>query len=75
VSVCPDHERRAAMSDGEFWEHVLGQRAWSPDDDPEPDVDPQMYTEPCSECGATGACAWDSEGRPMIHTTLEERET
>ena len=28
---------------------------------------------PCVECGATGACAWDLEGRALIHAIrLEE---
>lgn len=30
-------------------------------------IDPVIAGEPCPECGATGACAWDNEGRPLIH--------
>jgi hypothetical protein len=55
---------------------TLGQMGWIPDDDQGPEIDPQVSTDPCPECGALGACAWDSEGRPMIHTTTpEERES
>ncbi len=28
-------------------------------------------TETCPICGAGGACAVDSEGRPMVHTDAE----
>jgi len=27
--------------------------------------------EPCPECDAVGACAWDSEGRPLIHARMD----
>lgn len=30
---------------------------------------------PCVECGETGACAWDAEGRPLIHAHNGEGET
>jgi hypothetical protein len=59
---------RAAMSDGEFWQHVLG--AGHTDDGEwliEGDAPP--LGEPCTECGAHAACAYDEEGRPMIHAT------
>lgn len=26
-------------------------------------------TDPCPECGSRGACGYDEQGRPMIHTT------
>jgi hypothetical protein len=32
---------------------------WLPEDQP---------TSTCPQCGATGACGYDQEGRPMIHT-------
>jgi hypothetical protein len=28
--------------------------------------------DPCPECGEVGVCAYDQEGRPMIHTTSPE---
>lgn len=68
--ACPEREMRAAMSDGQFWEHVLQpDAALYPE---EPDVDPQVRAQPCPECGEHGACAWDSEGRPLIHATTAE---
>lgn len=27
--------------------------------------------EPCPVCGVQGACAYDAEGRPLIHTDTE----
>lgn len=27
--------------------------------------------EPCPICGAQGPCAYDAEGRPLIHTDTE----
>jgi len=79
--LCPEHELRAAMTDGEFWAHVLlppdDHRDYDPDDDPnlpdqaEYELDARLAT-PCPECGQVGACAYDIEGRPLIHVTQEE---
>jgi hypothetical protein len=41
------------------------------DDDYEEDPD-RPCGEPCPVCSEVGACAWDSFGRPMIHTLGEE---
>lgn len=30
-----------------------------------------LDAEPCPACGASGACSWDANGRPLIHTTEE----
>lgn len=71
MSLCPERETRDAMPDPEFWEHVL-QRGPAPD--PE-DIDPDeltAQTDPCPECGERGACAYDAEGRALIHTTKED---
>jgi hypothetical protein len=71
MSRCREAELRAAMDDGEFWAHVFGLDG--PDDyDPDLDWNAPVPTaldlaEPCPECGATGACAYDSEGRALIH--------
>lgn len=32
----------------------------------------QLSAEPCRECGEVGACAWDAEGRPLIHANGAE---
>jgi len=67
MSLCPEREQRDAMSDGEFWEHVLlGGRRPAPEDD-EIEIDPAISSSPCPECGEVGACSWDSEGRALIH--------
>lgn len=37
-----------------------------------PDIELESLTvEPCPLCGAAGACAYDAEGRPMIHTDAD----
>jgi hypothetical protein len=76
VRLCPEAELRDAMNDGEFWAHVFGQDG--PDQDYDPADDPNYpdpaelelnarLADPCPECGQVGACAYDAEGRPMIH--------
>lgn len=30
-----------------------------------------LTVEPCPICGAQGACSYDAEGRPLIHTDTE----
>lgn len=75
--LCPEHDRRAAMADEEFWDHVarnLG--ATMPDDLDGPDDDPDALPvgDPCPECGEVGACAYDSEGRPLIHATSDQED-
>lgn len=77
-SLCPEAEERSRMSDQDFWAHVFPQTTpeyW----DVEPssiDLD-DMATfsgtlSPCPECGQHGACAYDAEGRAMIHVTPTE---
>ncbi|HEY9411792.1 MAG TPA: hypothetical protein VIP77_19590 [Jiangellaceae bacterium] len=50
---------------------------WLADEDTyvedEPDcVDDEPPTvDPCPVCGAAGACSYDAEGRPLIHTDTQ----
>lgn len=37
------------------------------------DLENQLATS-CPECGEVGACAYDAEGRPLIHAPLPEPE-
>ena len=77
-SLCPEFEMRAAMTDTEFWDHVLNPplpTTW----DTEPstiDIDDIVsfshLGSPCPECGSIGACAYDQEGRAMIHATSKD---
>lgn len=71
-SLCPESEMRDAMDDGAFWEWVF-HRGEMPDqeDDYEPDV---VVLTPCPECGEIGPCAYDAEGRALIHLTDREDE-
>lgn len=77
MSLCPEAEMRAAMTDAEFWEHVF-----HGDDGPDDPADidesyrsafghwPDLPVTPCEVCGsAEEACGYDTEGRPMIHTS------
>lgn len=78
--LCPEADLRDGMTEPEFWQHVL-QGAILPEyqeDDPDglyydgPDVDVALSQQPCPTCGSSAACGYDSEGRPMIHTTDPE---
>ena len=77
MSLCPEAEMRAAMDDGQFWAHVLGQPdgpdGYDPDEDPWA-PEPEPIVEPCVECGQLGACAYDPEGRPLIHAINAEED-
>jgi len=71
--LCPKADQRDAMTDEEFWAHVC------PDDDdryidPEPDLDDdvQLSASACPKCGEVGACAYDAEGRALIHALRDE---
>lgn len=68
--LCGEAALRDAMTDEEFWQHVFGREGWDPedwDDDGPSDPIEARWTNTCSECGALGACAYDAEGRPLIH--------
>lgn len=68
-TFCASSPEAAAMSDGEFWSNVYADRG-DMESEQAPAIDDdlaQRLASPCMECGATGACAWDSEGRPLIH--------
>lgn len=68
--LCGEADLRDAMSDEEFWQHVFGREGWSesePWDEGPPDLLVAGGTNPCPECGQHGACAYDAEGRPMVH--------
>lgn len=79
MSLCPESAKRAAMTDGEFWEYVL-LPSWERNpridhyafgaDREEVDLMSNIAT-PCPECGQLGPCGYDNEARPYIHTTEE----
>lgn len=79
MSLCPEADERAELSDAEFWERVgCNLLGYDPGPDDEPDVPDHIemaelhLTDPCPECGSQGACGYDDMGRPMIHTTQED---
>lgn len=68
--LCGEADLRDAMSDEDFWAHVYGQEAWEPEDFDDGPHDPLSdITNLCPECGQYGACAYDAEGRALIHAT------
>lgn len=44
--------------------------------EPEPDFDEVTFSdlEPCPVCGEHGACGYDADGRPMVHTDAFDRD-
>ena len=56
MSLCPEHDQRAAMTDAEFWDHVFGR---SPEQEASwADYDwamnsPDIWAIDCARCGRT----------------------
>lgn len=72
--LCPDADERDAMTDAEFWQHVadnLTGPRWDIDDEG-PDIDAALNVGTCETCGSSGACAYDAEGRALIHASPDE---
>jgi hypothetical protein len=86
--TCPEREYRDSLTDDEFWAYVATRLNGA---DPFQDLDPIEEAEaradaeqvddglggvgPCPVCNAAGACAWDTEGRALIHVvTADENE-
>lgn len=45
-----------------------GRRLAEQEDVEAPDVEELGFgIDPCPECGSTGACGYDDEGRPLVH--------
>lgn len=63
MSLCPEHDMRAAMSDAEFWEHVFGrahdEESWADYWDA---MSPDIWAINCARCGRTVEID-DPEGR------------
>lgn len=74
IPVCPEWALRDAMTDGEFWDHVFGV---GPDGEYEPDAEELQAVAdltPCPECGEMGPCAYDVDGRALVHLVEVEDE-
>ena len=67
--LCPKADTRDVMTDAEFWSDVYPQQECS-DDEPPVDLT-SLEVDPCPVCGSAGACSYDAEGRPLIHTDTE----
>ena len=72
---CDEHDYRESLSDGDFWSLVLLGSVDRPE--VEPEYDPEDFEvhgiipTPCPECGQTGACGYDADGRAYVHVTEE----
>lgn len=73
--LCPEADKRDAMTDEEFWAHVYDFGSVPDEDFPDFDEPVTLDATTCVECGETGACAWDSEGRPLVHAVSEDNES
>lgn len=67
------------MTDDEFWDHVFGNLTSNDGPDVDDDYDERDPTPfgvltPCLVCGESGACAYDDEGRALIHAAYEEAD-
>jgi hypothetical protein len=67
--LCPKADRRDAMTDEEFWADVHPEQDCR-DDEPPVELT-SLEVDPCPVCGSTGACSYDAEGRPLIHTDTQ----
>lgn len=73
--LCRNRQTRAAMTDEEFWAHVLRSDSESARNDLDfsdaiDDVElVSLDASPCDTCGSKKECGYDEQGRPMIHTT------
>lgn len=76
MSLCPEGEQRVTLTDEEFWARVASNLLDELDVEHEEqdvlDAVQEWMKQPCTVCGSTGTCSYDTEGRPMIH--IEEHE-
>lgn len=71
--LCPEAGARDAMSDADFWDLIFVAPPDTDDDWDHPD-EPVVTYGPCPECGETGPCGYDAEGRPLMHLTNDDPE-
>lgn len=81
MSICPEDGYRASLNDEEFWQHVAKNLLDKFDVEYEEqeiiDTVKEWINQPdsvCTVCGSTGACGYDSLGRPMIHTESDDKD-
>ena len=73
--ACPDRERRDALTNEEFWDEVLGVSLGfeGPMIEAESEIEVlSIDGAACTVCGSSGPCAYDAEGRPLIHADSQE---
>lgn len=71
--TCPEGAYRASLTDDEFWEHVYPE-IFGIEEQFGADEVHTLTTGPCTQCGSTSACAYDAEGRPLIHAETGDDE-
>jgi hypothetical protein len=71
--LCPEADERDAMTDDEFWERVGENLGFTVVVIAEGEPEQVQIATPCPTCGSDGACAYDSEGRPLIHAVTDDQ--
>jgi hypothetical protein len=66
--LCPEADKRDAMTDDEFWVSVFPNEGES---EPEPDHI-SLDNAICPICDAQGECGFDNDDRPWIHIYAED---
>lgn len=66
----PERQYEQVTPTGSCWPCAMGEPVYTAEDwDPSHEAFGPLIADPCPECGAVGACGWDSEGRALIHAT------
>lgn len=74
----PDEQYEQVTPTGSCWPCAMGVNQIAYDDEPDP-TDADLLDDllrarlgQCPECHQIGACAYDSEGRPMVHVQEDD---
>lgn len=80
MTLCPEAEYRASLSDDEFWDYVyngIKHDDFSDESGPEveePEFHPVDSWGRCPLCGEHGACGYDLNGEPMRHVVSDRED-
>lgn len=70
--ICPEALERDALSDADFWERVFINLGQPGPDDEGPDEITVSDLGECPVCQERGPCAFDDEGRALVHVEPPE---
>ena len=69
--LCPEADKRDAMTDSEFWAYVFPHLSAPDEGESEPDHF-SLNNAICPICDAVGECGFDNDDRPWIHIYAED---